>query len=216
MDGIHPPFQDEDLEVTLITDDSDSDADTDISALHRIIEDLYTSFETDESLFDDSATVPDDNETEDPETVLTMTAEATFVRQTDELEKKLKLLDDKNKELNEELDRVHDRIREEDRVRKEFVDVISDKFKDIATPKMLDMKKRIRVPLFKGEQGENPVTHILSTLNRLDELRISTDGDKTKYFKLTLDADARQRIDDITPPATWDDLSAQLKKRFST
>ena len=69
--------------------------------------------------------------------------------------RKLKLLDDKNKELNEELDRVHDKIREEDRVRKEFVDVISDKIKDIATPKMLDMKKRIRVPIFKGKQGEN-------------------------------------------------------------
>ena len=43
---------------------------------------------------------------------------------------------------------------EEDRVIKEFVDVISDKIKKIATPKMLDMRKMIRVPICKGEQGE--------------------------------------------------------------
>ena len=33
MDGIHLPFEDEDIEVPLNTDDSDSDADTVISAL---------------------------------------------------------------------------------------------------------------------------------------------------------------------------------------
>ena len=58
MDGIHPLFEDEDLEVTLKTDDSDSDADTVISSLDRTIEDLDTIFETDRTLFDDSATVP--------------------------------------------------------------------------------------------------------------------------------------------------------------
>ena len=42
------------------------------------------------------------------------------------------------------------------------------------------------------------------------------DIDKVKSFKLTLDGDARHWLDDITPPATWDDLSAQFKKRFST
>ena len=52
-----------------------------------------------------------------------MAAEAAFATLPDELEKVLKLLDDKNKELNEVLDRVHDKFREEDRVRKEFVDV---------------------------------------------------------------------------------------------
>ena len=60
MDRIHPPFEDEYLEVTLNTDDSDSDADIVISALHRTAEDLDTTFETDNTLFDDSATVPDD------------------------------------------------------------------------------------------------------------------------------------------------------------
>ena len=35
MDGIHPPFEDEDLEFTLKTNDSDSDADTVISALEN-------------------------------------------------------------------------------------------------------------------------------------------------------------------------------------
>ena len=63
MDGIIPPFQDEDLAITLKTDDSDSDADTVISALDRTIEDLDTTFDTDEMLFDDSAPVPDDEET---------------------------------------------------------------------------------------------------------------------------------------------------------
>ena len=60
MDGIHLPFEDDDLEVTLKTDNSDSDADTVISALGRTIEGLNTTFETDETLFDDSATVSDD------------------------------------------------------------------------------------------------------------------------------------------------------------
>ena len=60
MDGIHPPFEDEDLEVTLKTNDSDSDADTVISALDRTIKDHDTTFETDKTLFDNSATVPDD------------------------------------------------------------------------------------------------------------------------------------------------------------
>ena len=147
MDGIYLPFEDEDLEVTLKTDDSDSDADTVISALDRTIEDLDTTVETDKTLFDDSATVPDNEETEDSELEPTMTAEATFAWLGVELEKELKLLVDKNKEVNEEMGRVHDKLREEDRVRKEFVDVISDKIKDIATPKMLDMKKRIRVPI---------------------------------------------------------------------
>ena len=62
---------------------------------------------------------------EDPET------EPTMAWLADELEKKLKLLDVKNEELNKELDRVHDKIREKDRVIKEFVDVISDKIKHI-------------------------------------------------------------------------------------
>ena len=44
MDRIHPPLEDEDLEVTLKTDDSDSDADTVISALYRTLEDLDTTF----------------------------------------------------------------------------------------------------------------------------------------------------------------------------
>ena len=56
----------------------------------------------------------------DSETEPTMAAEATFAQLADELEKKLKLLGDKNMELNEELDRVHDKIREEDRVRKDL------------------------------------------------------------------------------------------------
>ena len=47
MDGIHPPIEDGDLEVTLKTDNSDLDADTVISTLDRIIEDLTTTFETD-------------------------------------------------------------------------------------------------------------------------------------------------------------------------
>ena len=46
MDGIHPPFKDEDLEVTLKSNDSDSDADTVISALERTIKDLDTTFDT--------------------------------------------------------------------------------------------------------------------------------------------------------------------------
>ena len=108
--------------------------------------------------------------------------------------------------------RVHDIIREEDRVRKEFLDVISDKIKDIATPKMLDMKKRIRVPIFKGDVK----TRSLKTVDWFEELNIGIDGDKVKNFKFTLDGDARQWLDDITPPATWDDLSAQFTKRFST
>ena len=78
MDGLCPPFKDEDLEITLKTDDSDSDADTVISALDRTIEDLDTTFKTDETLFNNSATVPDDKETEDSETELTMVTEATF------------------------------------------------------------------------------------------------------------------------------------------
>ena len=81
---------------------------------------------------------------------------------------------------------------------------------------MLDMKKRIRVPIFKGELGANPETHILRTVDWFKELKIGTDGDKVKNFKLTLDGDARQWLDDITPPATWDDLRTQFKKRFST
>ena len=127
MDGIHPLFEDEDLEVTLKTNDSDSDADTVISALDRTIEDLDTTFETDKILCDDSATVPDDEKPEGSEREPTMAAEATFAQLADELEKKLKLLDDKKKQLNEELDREHDKIKKEDRVRKLFVGVISDK-----------------------------------------------------------------------------------------
>ena len=38
MDGLHPPFEDEGLEITLKTDDSDSDADTVISFLDGTIE----------------------------------------------------------------------------------------------------------------------------------------------------------------------------------
>ena len=49
----------------------------------------------------------------------------------------------------------------------------------------------------------------------MEELKIGIDGDEIKNFKLTLDGDARQWLDDITPPATWNDLSAQFKKRFS-
>ena len=60
------------------------------------------------------------------------------------------------------MDRVHDKIREEDRMRKEFVNVISDKSKDIATPKKLDMKKMIREPMFNREQGENLETNIFT------------------------------------------------------
>ena len=75
------------------------------------------------------------------------------------------------------------------------------------------MKKRIRVPIFKGENLE---THILRAVDWFKELKIGTDGDKVKNFKLTLDGDSRQWSDDIIPPATWDDLSAQFKKRFST
>ena len=89
MDGIHQPFEDEILEVTLKTNDSDSDADTVISALDRTIEDLDTTFKTNETLFDESATVPDDKEPEDSETEPTMAAEATFTQLADELEKKL-------------------------------------------------------------------------------------------------------------------------------
>ena len=122
----------------------------------------------------------------------------------------------KNKGLNEELDRIHDKIREEDRVRKEFVDVISDEVKDTATPKMLDIKKRIRVPIFKGEQGANPDTHILRTVDWFEKIEIGTDSDKVKNFKLTLHGDARQWLDDITAPTIRDDHSSQFKNRFST
>ena len=116
-----------------------------------------------------------------------------------------------NKDLNEQLDRVHNEIRKEERVRKEFVDVISNKIKDIATPKTLDIKKRIRIPIFKREQGDNPETHILRTVYWFEELKIDIDSNKC-----TLDGDARQWLDDIISPATWDDLSTQFKKRFST
>ena len=78
MDEIHPPFEDKDLEVTLKTDGSDSDTDTVISALDRTIGDLDTTFKTYKTIFDDSATVPDYEETEDSETEPTMAAEATF------------------------------------------------------------------------------------------------------------------------------------------
>ena len=91
----------------------------------------------------------------DSETEPTMVAEVAFAQLADWLEKKIKLLDDKNKECNQELDRAHDKIRKGNRVGKEFVGVISDKIKDIATPKMLDMKQRIRLPIFKGGQGGN-------------------------------------------------------------
>ena len=128
MDGIHPPFEGKGLDITLKTNDSDSDADTVISDLERTIEDLVTTFDTEKIVAEDSETEP------------TMTAEATFAWLADEVKRKLELLDDKNKELNE-LHRVHDKIREEDRVRKEFVDVISDKIKEIATPKSLHLKK---------------------------------------------------------------------------
>ena len=101
-------------------------------------------------------------------------------------------------------------------MRKEFVDVISDKIKDIATLGCYNMKKRIRVPIFKGEQGENLETHILKTVDWFQEPKIGTKSDKVKKFKLTLDGDARQWLDDTTPPATWNELSTQLKKRFST
>ena len=111
------------------------------------------------------------------------------------------------------MDRVHDKIREEDRVRKEFVKILSDKIKDIATPKTLNMKKRTRVSIFKGE---NPDTHILRTVDWFEELKIGIDSDKVKNFKLTLERDARQWLDDVTSPATWDDLNAKFKKRFST
>ena len=144
-----------------------------------------------------------------------MATESTFAWLAGELEKKLKLLDDKNKELMR-IDGVHDTIREENRVRKEFVDVISDIIRDIAMPKVLDMKKRIRVPILKGEQGENLETYILRTVAWFQELKIGTDGDKVKKFKLTLDGNARQWLDDVTPPTTLDDLSAQFKKIFST
>ena len=43
MDGIHPPFEDKALEITLKTDDSNLDADTVINALDRTIEDLDTT-----------------------------------------------------------------------------------------------------------------------------------------------------------------------------
>ena len=99
-------------------------------------------------------------------------------------------------------------------MRKEFVNVISDKIKDIATPKMLDMKKRIRVPIFSSEQGENLETHISRTADRFEGLKIGTDSYKVKNFKLTLDRGARQWLDDITPPATWYDLSAYSKRDF--
>ena len=82
------------------------------------------------------------------------------------------------------MDRVHDKIREEERVRKEFVNVISDNIKDIATPKTLDMKKGIRVPIFKEEQGENLETHILRTVDWLEELKIGIDSDKVKILNL--------------------------------
>ena len=65
------------------------------------------------------------------------------------------------------------------------------------------MKKRIRVPIFKEEWGENLENHILRTLHWFEELKIGTDGDKVKNFSLTVDGDARQWLDDITPPATW-------------
>ena len=77
------------------------------------------------------------------------------------------------------------------------------------------MKKRISISIFKGQQGENLETHILRTVDWFEELKIGIDGDKVKDFKLTLDGNARQWLDDITPPATWDDLSSQFKKRFS-
>ena len=69
MGGIHPSVEDEDLEVTLKTDDSDSDADTTISALKRTTEDIDTTFENDETLFDNSAKL-DNEESEDSETEL--------------------------------------------------------------------------------------------------------------------------------------------------
>ena len=171
----------------------------------RTVEDLDTTFETCETLFYDSATVSDDKETEELETEPIKAAEATFALLADELEKKLKLLDDKNKELNEEVDRIHDKIREEDRVRKEFFDVMSDKIKEISTPKMLDMKKRIRVP--------NPETHIFKKVDLFEELKIGTDVDKLQNFKLLLEGDIRQWLDDITAPATWE---GKFKKWFST
>ena len=114
------------------------------------------------------------------------------------------------------MNRVHDKIREEDRVRKKSVDVISDKIKDVATPNMLHMKKRIRVQICKEEHGENLETHILRTVDWFEELKIGTDDDKVKNFKITLDGDARQWLDDITTPTTCNDLSAQFKKKFST
>ena len=38
------------------------------------------------------------------------------------------------------------------------------------------MKKRIRVPIFKGEQEENLETHILRTVDWFKDLKIGTDG----------------------------------------
>ena len=75
MDRIHPHFEDEDLEVTLKTDDSDSDVDAVFNALYRTIEDLDVTFDIDEALVEDSETEP------------TMAAEATFAWLADELKR---------------------------------------------------------------------------------------------------------------------------------
>lgn len=73
---------------------------------------------------------------------------------------------------------------------------------------------KIPTPCFKGEKGLDPSTHLLRVSDWF-EAEMTSQAEKTRQFKLTLEGKARQWYDDITVPAEYDVLTKMFLRQFS-
>jgi hypothetical protein len=78
---------------------------------------------------------------------------------------------------------------------------------------MMDQKK-IPPPVFKGKTGEDPASHILKANDWMDAEGTPV-ARKCQDFRYTLADEARQWYDDITIPATWDELQRMFANHYS-
>ena len=73
---------------------------------------------------------------------------------------------------------------------------------------------KVNMPMFKGKPSEDPNIHILRAADYFNSQGIPP-KDYAQWFRLTLDAEPRQWIDECPHKENWEAVSKEFKLRFS-